>query len=491
MDNNGHDTDKDLDTKADEDSNNSNVTGESPDETNESIALVTVVIEDKDKEGDSNKVSVDQKTTEKKEKQKTPKKKFNVVKDFKKPNTTNVVSKLSEYLKTPVPVKPREDKNNTEEAKNKRNSMKGKIDVSKVTSKLNIKSLIDEPKKANGNHEKKESENGEKEKETPKKMVKRTPPKSKWDAIMSKIEVSKDTEKPKPEVKSKLQEILHAPPPPPPPKKEEPPKPKKKISKAIPDYSKVQSKLKYTAPPAPPKPKEENPAKNRNRRSAGSPNGSKTASPNRSIVAKNTKNPGSPSRAKSDMTKKLDSSKDSNHLGVKDNVERGRERRLSKIQNERVRSLSGDSSVKRPEIRDMAVHIDLGDSLDGRGTGSLLSSCQSSCQSSRTDMSTTEEDLYHKRKFNINCFFKKIIQYFVQIKGMKGKSHWFWVNFSLHSLATNVSLFVHVVVWQERVQQVIKSRILLFYLDSFDHKVFFLISFMFSYYKSCSDDYLK
>lgn len=404
LDTGGHDTDKDLDTKADE-----NVI----EETNDSMSLVTVVIEDKDKEGESEKGDKDEKTSGKKiEKQKTPKKKkFNVVKDFKKPNTTNVVSKLSEYLKTPVPVKPREDKNNTEEAKNKRNSMKGKIDVSKVTSKLNIKSLIDEPKKTNGESEKKESENGEKEKEkeAPKKIIKRTPPKSKWDAIMSKIEGSKETEKEKPkgEVKSKLEAFLHVPPPAP-PKKEEP-KPKRRISSALPDYSKVQSKLKYTAAPAPPKPKkDESPSRaNTSRKSIDSPNRSKNESPNRSVTdspkrKNNITKSASPSRAKTDQTKRQNSVKDSSPSRGKDNVERGRERRLSKIKNERVRSLSGDSSVKRPDIKDKAVHIDLGDSLDGRGSRVESGSLLSSCQSSRTDMSTTEEDLYqnglHKRK---------------------------------------------------------------------------------------------
>lgn len=368
------------------------------------MEIVTVVIEDKDKT-EGNEKDKDGKTVEKKiEKHKTPKKKkFNVVKDFKKPNTTNVVSKLSEYLKTPVPVKPKEDKNNTEEAKNKRNSMKGKIDVSKVTSKLNIKNLIDDTKKEG---DKKDTENGEKEKEKetpPKKVIKRTPPKSKWDAIMSKIEGSKETEKEKPkaEVKSKLEAFLHIPPPAP-PKKEEPPKPKKRISSAIPDYSKVQSKLKYTAPPPTPKPKkDESPSRsNPNRKSTESPNRLKTESPNRSVTDSPKRKPNisksaSPNRAKADLAKRQDSKKDSSPSRSKDSTERGRERRLSKIKNERVRSLSGDSSVKRPEIKDKAVHIDLADSLDGRrsrmDTGSLLSSCQSS----RTDMSTTEEDIYH------------------------------------------------------------------------------------------------
>lgn len=323
------------------------------------------------------------------DKQKTPKKKkFNVVKDFKKPNTTNVVSKLSEYLKTPVPVKPREDKTNTEEFKNKRNSLKGKIDLSKVTSKIANKSVTEEQKKVNGEVEKKETDSVvEKE---PIKKIKRTPPKSKWDAIMSQIDSQKDQEKTKPkrEVKSKLEAFLHIPPPAP-PKKEEPPKPKKKITSSLPDYSKVQSKLKYTAPP--PKPKADESANglntaSPNRKRSDTPSKTGSDSPRNKI---NTSKSSSPSRKNKDISPSRD----------KENIDKNRRSSMNLIKNDRVRNLSGDS-VKRPAIKDKAVHIDLADSLDGRasvtGTGSVLSSRQSS----RTDMSTTEEDAPTlKRKF--------------------------------------------------------------------------------------------
>ncbi|KAH3841799.1 hypothetical protein DPMN_115279 [Dreissena polymorpha] len=59
----------------------------------------------------------------------------------------------------------------------------------------------------------------------------------------------------------------------------------------------------------------------------------------------------------------------------------------------------GDS-VKRPDVKDKAAHIDLADSLDGRGSSragsravtpqSMLSSRQGSC----TDMSTTEDEAF-------------------------------------------------------------------------------------------------
>ncbi|XP_053398863.1 CAP-Gly domain-containing linker protein 1-like isoform X3 [Mercenaria mercenaria] len=347
-------------------------------DSEESVPIVTITIEDKDGE---KKNEQDKNDKKKVEKQKTPKKKkFNVVKDFKKPNTTNVVSKLSEYLKTPVPVKPREDKSNTEEFKNKRNSLKGKIDLSKVTSKIANRSVIEETKKVNGEIEKKEAEPlVEKE---PVKKIKRTPPKSKWDAIMSQIDTKKDSEKAKPktEVKSKLEAFLHIPPPTP-PKKEEPPKPKKKISTALPDYSKVQSKLKYTAPP--PKPKVDE-----------SPNRTSTASPNRKKKDTLNKSASESQKNKLDTSKSSSPgriSKDSSPSRDKENIDKNRRSSTSLIKNDRVRNLSGDS-VKRPLIKDKAVHIDLADSLDGRGSVTGTGSVLSSRQSSRTDMSTTEDD---------------------------------------------------------------------------------------------------
>ncbi|XP_052793314.1 CAP-Gly domain-containing linker protein 1-like isoform X2 [Mya arenaria] len=376
----------------DENENNSAV--------NETIDIVEIVIEDNDKSLEIEKCEIEERISEKKvEKQKVQKKKrFNVVKDFKKPNTTNVVSKLSEYLKTPVPIKKREDKHNTEEAKNKRNSIKGKIDLSKVTSKIGNKSIVDESKKKNEESEKKDSpEQVEKEKEVKEvKKIKRTPPKSKWDAIMNKIETKKDTdkEKPKPEVKSKLEAFLHIPPPAPPKKEVEPPKPKKRISSAMPDYSKVQSKLKYTAPPPPPKPrKDESPS----RSTTNSPRG-KMLSPGKAVPDSPKRKPSlvksaSPNRARNGSPGRKDS-KDQSPSRSKEEINNGKEKLASKrlsIQNERVRNLSGDS-LKRPEIRDKVVHIDLAESLDGRGSRMGMESAMSSRQSSQTDMSTTEDD---------------------------------------------------------------------------------------------------
>ena len=363
------------------------------------IPIVTVVIEDKEKgeekekDEDESKESKDEneKNNEKTGKAKTPKKKkFNVVKDFKKPNTTNVVSKLSEYLKAPLPVKPpKEDKNNTEAAKNKRNSLKGKIDLK--GSKLETK--VNEEKKP---EEKKEKEIIEKE---PVKKVKRTPPKSKWDSIMSQIDNKKGEEKnkPKAEVKSKLAELLKAPPPPP-PKKDVEPKPKRKLTNAIPDYSKVQSKLKYTAPP--PKPKVDE-----------SPNRSKTESPSRarkdSTSARKTD---SPSRKTDSPSRKTDSPTRSNAespAGLKEKSPSHEQLDLDEKQSKEIEpevekscNASGDS-VKRPEIKDGALHIDLAEALERRSSAVGTGSGVSSVQSSRTDLSTTGADDEESAKFKV------------------------------------------------------------------------------------------
>ena len=389
------------------------------------VPIVTVVIENGESEGKEKDESLEsknenEKNNEKTGKVKTPKKKkFNVVKDFKKPNTTNVVSKLSEYLKAPVPVKPKEDKDNTVEAKNKRNSLKGKVDLngSKLESKVN------EEKKA---EEKKEKEVIEKE---PVKKVKRTPPKSKWGAIMSQIDDKKDEVKPKKEVKSKLAELLKAPPPPvikkevekpknkwdaimsqidskkdedkskpkaevksklaellkaptPAPKKEVEPKPKRRLSRAIPDYSKVQSKFATTGLP-PPKPKDESPNRSKNE----SPNRSKTESPHRKNSHKKSDSPSrkndSPSRSR---THSASDQKETSSSKEKTVTDQGESKETDKSRNS-----SGDS-VKRPEIRDGALHIDLAEALE-RGTSAVgTGSGISSRQSSKTDLSTTEPD---------------------------------------------------------------------------------------------------
>ena len=394
------------------------------------VPIVTVVIEDKENGEEKDKdedESIDsklenEKVGEKSGKVKTPKKKkFNVVKDFKKPNTTNVVSKLSEYLKSPLPVKPKEDKNNTEEAKNKRNSLKGKIDLkgSKLESKVNEEKKVEE---------KKEKEVIEKE---PVKKVKRTPPKSKWDSIMSQIDNKKDEEKvkPKAEVKSKLAELLKAPPPPVPKKEVEKPKnkwdaimsqidskkddekhkpktevksklaemlkapppappkkdtekPKRKITRAIPDYSKVQSSLKYT--PAPKPNKDESP----NRSKTESPNRSKTDSPKRKSSASRkdslSRKSESPNRLKSESPAIL-----KDELSSQEKLDTGQDDAKDlTVETDKNRHVSGDS-VFRHEIRDGALHIDLAETLERRSSAVGTGSGVSSIQSSRTDLSTT------------------------------------------------------------------------------------------------------
>ena len=349
-------------------------------ETTESVSLVTVIIADNEDEGKKKEVQTDNKK-DNKEKSKTPrKKKFNVVKDFKKPNT-NVVSKLSEYFKAPPPPKPvKDDKSNTEEAKNKRNSMKSKIDLSKVTSKIDNK-VIDN-KVTDDKNLTKEGKGKETVEKEPMKKVKRTPPKSKWDAIMSQISDQKP--KPKAEVKSKLESILHAPTPV--KKEEEAPKPKRKISMGIPDYSKVQSKLSYTSLPRPAAPKiEETTQKAKpetTRKSRESPNRGKNQSPARDskdVVKSNLKE--KMRRKSSPMLKSSPCQSRST-----DNSP-NRSRKLSG-KSDRERCLSGDSP-KRPGIKDKMVHIDLAESLDGRGSRTGTGSVWSSRQSSVTDMSMT------------------------------------------------------------------------------------------------------
>ena len=388
------------------------------------VPMVTVVIEDGESEGKDKDESLEsknenEKNNEKPGKVKTPKKKkFNVVKDFKKPNTTNVVSKLSEYLKAPVPVKPKDDKDNTVEAKNKRNSLKGKVDLngSKLESKVNDEKKIEE---------KKEKEVIEKE---PVKKVKRTPPKSKWGAIMSQIDNHKDDVKPKTEVKSKLAELLKAPPPPvvkkevekpknkwdaimsqidskkgeektkpktevksklaemlkappPAPKKEAEPKPKRRLSRAIPDYSKVQSKFASAGLP-PAKPKDESP----NRSKTESPNRSKTESPSR----KSSRKTESPSR-KSDSPSRSRTRSTSDQKETTSNKEKNDSAQVESKETDKSRNTSGDS-VKRPEIKDGALHIDLAEALERRSSAVGTGSGISSRQSSKTDLSTTEPD---------------------------------------------------------------------------------------------------
>ncbi|XP_076117066.1 uncharacterized protein LOC143084890 isoform X5 [Mytilus galloprovincialis] len=177
---------------------------------------------DEDVETDANKES--SKTPRKM----TPKKKELEKSDYKKPK---VASRLADYINQPVPELSEEEK--LERAKNRKNKFQKKV-VKKVEKEDKNTSQSD------NRHKKVEKE--------PPKIIKRTPPKSKWDAVMNKIEDNQSAPpKPKTEVKSKLQEYLSTPIP---VKKETEIKPPKKVSNMpTPDYSKIKSKLNLAAPP--------------------------------------------------------------------------------------------------------------------------------------------------------------------------------------------------------------------------------------------------
>ncbi|XP_021371243.1 microtubule-associated tumor suppressor 1 homolog isoform X2 [Mizuhopecten yessoensis] len=162
--------------------------------------------------------------------------------EYKKPNV-NVKSRLGDYIKAPLPVKAKEEVR--ESPKPKQNT---------ESKKKNSKEDADKSKQNSGEGVSEERNTRKKvEKEIP-KIIKRSPPKSKWGNIMSQIEEEKGKVKPKSEVKSKLETYLSTPAPtPPPPKKEEATKEAKVKIKlpAVPkpDYSKVKSKLCLGPPP--------------------------------------------------------------------------------------------------------------------------------------------------------------------------------------------------------------------------------------------------
>ncbi|XP_059164316.1 uncharacterized protein LOC131947188 isoform X2 [Physella acuta] len=127
--------------------------------------------------------------------------------DHKMPNI-NVTSKLADYIKAPTPVKPREEREpkkvfnkNAKNLMQKRgNENKTKAEISRASSVDSVdREKVDKPEKP----------------EKPKPIIKREKPKSKWDNIMSQIEQSKDTTKPKPksDIKSSLAAYLSTPPP--------------------------------------------------------------------------------------------------------------------------------------------------------------------------------------------------------------------------------------------------------------------------------------
>ncbi|XP_069129978.1 restin homolog isoform X2 [Argopecten irradians] len=158
--------------------------------------------------------------------------------EYKKPNV-NVKSRLGDYIKAPLPVKVKEELKEPPKAKQNTES-----------KKKNSKEDTDKSKQ-NGVESEERNRRKKVEKEPP-KIIKRTPPKSKWGNIMSQIEEDKGKVKPKAEVKSKLETYLSSPTPTPVVKKEEVAKePKVKIKLPTvpkPDYSKVKSKLGLGAP---------------------------------------------------------------------------------------------------------------------------------------------------------------------------------------------------------------------------------------------------
>ncbi|XP_052089528.1 CAP-Gly domain-containing linker protein 1-like isoform X4 [Mytilus californianus] len=184
----------------------------------------TTTDEKKDGDGETDANKESSKTPRKM----TPKKKELEKSDYKKPK---VASRLADYINQPVPELSEEEK--LERAKNRKNKFQKNV-VKKV-----------EKEDKNTSHSEERHKKVEKE---PPKIIKRTPPKSKWDAVMNKIENNQSAPpKPKTEVKSKLQEYLSAPTP---VKKETEIKPPKKVSNMpTPDYSKIKSKLNLAAPP--------------------------------------------------------------------------------------------------------------------------------------------------------------------------------------------------------------------------------------------------
>lgn len=179
-----------------------------------------------------------------------------IVIEHKKVNVKAATSKLADYIKAPLPVKPKEE--NKMDAKPKRNIAANTSKSLKQQDASPDNSVASVPDKSKGDSlltdEKKQASVKE---EKPK--VKRATPKSKWGNIMSQIEANKDTKvKPKTEVKSSIAAYLSTPVPVLPAKKDKedmpPPKPKLKIARHTkPDFSNVRSKLNISIPsPKPP-----------------------------------------------------------------------------------------------------------------------------------------------------------------------------------------------------------------------------------------------
>lgn len=146
--------------------------------------------------------------------------------DHKMPNT-NVASRLADYIKSPTPAKPKEDKEPKKKInKNVKNIIQKRLSVTDIS---NTKLKLDNSRTSSADRmnirrdESTERITAEKL-EKPKQVIKRAPPKSKWGNIMSQIEASKDTAKPKPksEIKSSLATYLSTPSPHPHPAAHEP-----------------------------------------------------------------------------------------------------------------------------------------------------------------------------------------------------------------------------------------------------------------------------
>ncbi|GFS23643.1 CAP-Gly domain-containing linker protein 1 [Elysia marginata] len=155
----------------------------------------------------------------------------------KMPNTSKVTSRLADYIKTPpVPARPREDREQQNNKVTRNNAKNKEGNISK--KRLSAADIGNRPNPTNGTPNSRRASavdaNGAGDGDTaggkeggdstrrsqptpqpPKPIIKRAPPKSKWGDIMSQIETSKGTTKPKPksEIKSSLAAYLNTPPP--------------------------------------------------------------------------------------------------------------------------------------------------------------------------------------------------------------------------------------------------------------------------------------
>ncbi|GFO09321.1 Cap-gly domain-containing linker protein 1, partial [Plakobranchus ocellatus] len=154
----------------------------------------------------------------------------------KMPNTSKVTSRLADYIKTPpAPARPKEEQQKNS-SRVTRNNLKNKeegaprkrLSAADISVKSNMgnnspdirrASSVDKGGAGDGDTSAgKEEDNNKRQQpapQPPKPIIKRAPPKSKWGDIMSQIESSKGSTKPKPksEIKSSLAAYLNTPPP--------------------------------------------------------------------------------------------------------------------------------------------------------------------------------------------------------------------------------------------------------------------------------------